>query len=97
MRPFEALAKHRDEVRAIIARYPVTNPKVFGSVARGEDVEGSDLDILVEPVFAVTTFADLVRLECKLGALLSSNVDVLTPGGFSARMAENVARDAYRL
>ena len=47
MRPSEALAKYRDEVLAIIARYPVTNPRVFGSTARGEDVEGSDLDILV--------------------------------------------------
>ena len=48
MRPSEALAKHRDEVREIIARYPVSNPRIFGSAARGEDTEGSDLDILVE-------------------------------------------------
>jgi len=48
MRPSEALAKHRDEVLAIIARYPVTNPRIFGSVARGDDVEGSDVDILCE-------------------------------------------------
>lgn len=49
MRPSEALAKHRDEVLAIIARHAVSNPRVFGSVARGEDEEGSDLDMLVHP------------------------------------------------
>jgi hypothetical protein len=36
-------------VRAVIARYPVANPRIFGSVARGEDEEGSDLDLLVDP------------------------------------------------
>jgi uncharacterized protein len=44
MRPSEALAKHRDEVLRI-ARYPVSNPRIFGSTARGEDTEESDLDI----------------------------------------------------
>lgn len=48
MRPSEALAKHRDKVLEIIARYPVSNPRIFGSVARGEDVEGFDVDLLVD-------------------------------------------------
>lgn len=97
MRPSEALARHRDAVLAIIARYPVSNPRVFGSVARGEDVEGSDVDILVEPEFGVTTFVHLIDLEAELGALLGSHVDVVTPGGFSVRMSERVKRDARPL
>ena len=35
---------HRDKVREILARYPVSNPRVFGSAARGEDTLESDLD-----------------------------------------------------
>lgn len=97
MRPSEALARHRDEVKAIIARYPVSNPRVFGSVARGEDREESDIDILVEPEFGVTTFADLIELEHELSRLLDFNIDILTPGGFSASMAERVQRDAREL
>lgn len=97
MRPSEALAKHRDEVLEIISRYPVSNPRVFGSVARGEDVEGSDLDILVEPEFDVTTFVHLVDLERELRDLLSFEVDVLTPGAFSKRMADRVAKDTRAL
>ncbi len=73
MRPSEALALHRDEVLAIIARYPVTNPRIFGSVARGEDVEGSDVDILVEPD-ATTTFVDIVELQEALRAVRISFV-----------------------
>lgn len=48
MRPSEALARNRDRVLEVISRYPVANPRIFGSVARGEDVEGSDVDILVD-------------------------------------------------
>jgi predicted nucleotidyltransferase len=47
MRPSDALQLHRDRVREIALSHRVTNPCVFGSVLRGEDVEGSDLDILV--------------------------------------------------
>jgi uncharacterized protein len=90
MRPSEALAKHREEVLEIIARYPVSNPRVFGSVARGEDKEGSDLDILVEPEFEVTTFIHLIELEEELAALLGKAVDVLTPGGLRKPVAERI-------
>lgn len=77
MRPSEALARHREEVLAIIARYPVSNPRVFGSVARGEDSEGSDLDILVEPQGPLTFF-DIFKLEEQLGRLLACPVEIGT-------------------
>lgn len=94
MRPSEALELNRDKVREIIARYPVSNPRIFGSVARGEDGEASDIDILVEPEFDVTTFVHLIELEQELTALLGKHVDVVTPGGFSEKMAIRVKRDA---
>jgi predicted nucleotidyltransferase len=97
MRPSEALAKHRDEVLEIISRYPVSNPRIFGSTARGEDVEGSDLDILVDPQFNVTTFIDLANLEIKLEALLGIEVDVRTPGEFGKRASARVAADIRSL
>jgi len=93
MKPSEALKLHRDEVLAIIARYPVRNPRVFGSVARGEDQEGSDVDILVEPEFGVTTFVHLIGLEDELKALLGARVDVLTPGGLRKPVAERIERE----
>lgn len=97
MRPSEALARHREEVLEIIERYPVTNPRLFGSVARGEDVEGSDLDLLVDPKFGVTTFIDLANLEIKLEALLGIPVDVRTPGEFGQRASARVAADVRSL
>lgn len=88
MRPSEALARHRDEVLAIIARYPVSNPRVFGSVARGEDVEGSDIDILVDTHATTSTF-DLAGLEIELEKLLSFPVGVHTLREF---LPESTAR-----
>ena len=93
MRPSEALAKHCDEVLAIIAKYPVVNPRVFGSVARGDDVEGSDLDLLVEPRFGVTTFVHLGELQAELAGLLGTDVDVLTPAGLRQPVARRIAEE----
>jgi uncharacterized protein len=75
MRPSEALAAHRDEALAIIAKYPVSNPRIFGSVARGEDIEGSDLDIIIHPENSLTYF-DLARLALELETLLKCKIDL---------------------
>lgn len=92
MRPSEAIAGRLDEVRAVIARYPVSNPRVFGSVARCEDDEKSDLDLLVDPTER-TTYFDLSKLEDELGALLGIPVDILTPGAVGPEIADSVRRD----
>jgi uncharacterized protein len=92
MRPSEALAKHREEVLEIISRYPVTNPRIFGSTARGEDTEASDLDILVENEGTLSLF-DLAEMEIQLEGLLGVRVDVRTPGEFNERAAARVAAD----
>jgi predicted nucleotidyltransferase len=96
MRPSEALARHRDEVLAIIARYPVSNPRVFGSVARGEDVEGSDLDILLDHSGMMSTF-DLARLELELERLLNARVDIRTPAALSSAVDRRIAGDVRPL
>ncbi len=48
IRPSDRLAKHREEVLAVLVGYGVTNLRVFGSVARGDDKADSDLDLLVD-------------------------------------------------
>ena len=75
MRPSEALAKHREEVLEIIAKYPVSNPRVFGSVARGEDIEGSDIDIVVD-TNAPLSYFDLAKFEMELCAAIGCKVDL---------------------
>ncbi len=81
MRPSETLDKHRAAARRIVSRYPVANPQVFGSVARGEDKEGSDLDILVEHSGELSLM-QLVKLEMELERLLEVPVSVHTVAEF---------------
>jgi uncharacterized protein len=95
MRPSDAIADKLEAVRAVIARYPVRNPRVFGSVARGEDDEKSDLDLLVDALPG-TSLYDLAGLELELSDLLGFKVDIATPGGLG-RIAEAVYRDARPL
>ena len=96
MRPSEALAKNLDAVRAIIARYPVANPRVFGSVARGDDHEGSDVDLLVDSTSETSLF-DLAGLKLDLGDLLGASVDVVTSKSLRQFILENAIRDARPL
>ncbi|WP_353808242.1 nucleotidyltransferase family protein [Agromyces sp. SYSU T00194] len=44
----EVLDARRGELDTLLAKYVATNPKLFGSVARGDAIAGSDIDILVE-------------------------------------------------
>ena len=89
MRPSEALGRYREKALEIIARYPVTNPYIFGSVARGEDGEQSDLDIMVETAGKLT-YVDLARLEMDLEQLLGVPVGVHTPGEFRSAKLDRI-------
>ncbi|MBK8457025.1 MAG: nucleotidyltransferase family protein [Phyllobacteriaceae bacterium] len=92
MRPSEALKKHRAEVRALVDGYPVANPRLFGSTARGEDREDSDLDIIVQRAGDLTYF-DLAELEERLTILVGVRVDVRTEGEFSDRTLKRISRE----
>ncbi len=80
------LREHADELRAA----GLVHLRVFGSVARGEDREGSDVDILVER-YGTMTFIDLFRLEDELTALLGCTVEVAT--GLKPHAMASAVRD----
>lgn len=78
MKPSTALNKYRNEIRRIVAAHRGLNARVFGSVVRGDDSEGSDLDILIDPTPA-TSLMDVAAIQVELEKLLGVKVDVLTP------------------
>lgn len=93
MKPSEALEKHRDAIRAVVARYRVANPRVFGSALHGDDREDSDLDILVDALPGATLF-DLGGLQSDLEDLLGIKVDVRLAGELSRFFREEVLAEA---
>ncbi len=93
MRPSEALARHRTQIREIALRHRVSDVRVFGSALHGNDTASSDLDLLVEPT-AHTTLMDIGAIRFELKQLLGIDVDVLTPNGLPASFREQVLREA---
>ena len=83
--PSSKLRQLRDEVVATIERFGGSSPRVFGSVARGQDGPDSDIDILVHPTPGRAW--ELVTLPRVLSELLATNVDVVLDTAVSRRYA----------
>ena len=92
----EKIVAHKDDILAIAARNGARNVRVFGSVARGEADEGSDVDFLVEMEPGRTLF-DVGGLVYDLMELLACPVDVVTDRGLSGRLKERVLAEALPL
>lgn len=90
------LQGHLDAVKSLAAQHGAVRIQVFGSVARGEADEASDVDFLVE-MEPGRTLLDLGGLQSDLQALLGRPVDVVTVNGLKPRLRERVSREAVAL
>jgi predicted nucleotidyltransferase len=95
MRLADLLAQHRADILAVAARHGATTVRVFGSVARGEDDENSDIDFLVE--LEDGRSLDLGGLVVELRDLLGRPVDVVTVRGLKDRIRARVLAEAVAL
>jgi len=93
MRPSTSLNLKRVAVRDAAVRFRTVNPRVFGSVVRGDDTDGSDIDVLVDPLPGTTLF-DLGGLQVELETLLGVPVDLLTPGDLPLKFRAQVLSEA---
>lgn len=80
-------------MREAASRFPVTNLRVFGSVLRGNDQDGSDLDLLVDALPGATLL-DLGGLQSELESLLGVPVDVRTPADLPPKFRAQVLAEA---
>lgn len=92
----ERLQQRREQVLGLAERRGIGNIRVFGSVARGEVDDSSDLDLLVDlspghGLFALGGFAE------ELAALLGTRVDVATVAELKPRIRERVLAEAVAL
>jgi predicted nucleotidyltransferase len=85
------------ENRDVLSGYHVKALYLFGSVVRGEDEPGSDVDILVEfePEARVGLFG-LARLQRRLTQILGRPVDLVTREGLHRRMRDRILRESVR-
>lgn len=92
----ERVREKRTEILAIAAKHGARNVRVFGSVARGDADEQSDVDFLVQMEPGRSLF-DLGGLQYDLEQLLGCRVDVVTEQGLKMRMREEALREAVAL
>lgn len=88
--------RNREQILAIASRHGAYNIRVFGSVARGDDMLSSDVDFLVEMEPGRSLF-DLGGLLMELKTYLGTEVDVVTVKGLRPRIRSRVLREAIPL
>ena len=92
----ERLIARRDELLAAADRRGLEEVRTFGSVVRGEDTEGSDIDLLVRRLSGSRALS-VIGFEEDVEALLGVSVDVVSDSGLSDRSREEILATAVPL
>jgi len=88
MNVFNVLKSHKNEIKA---KYNVKKIGIFGSYAKGQQNEESDVDILVE--FQKPSFDHFMKVSFYLEDLFDKKVDLLTPNSLSPFMKTSVEKE----
>ncbi len=89
------IEQNREAISATARAHKASSVAIFGSVARGEATDASDIDFLVEFEPGSSLF-DLLHLQDALAALLGCDVDVISAGALTDR-DDHIRRDAVAL
>lgn len=92
----QLLEDKREEILSIASRYGARDVRVFGSVARGEADQESDVDFLVE-LETGRSLLDLGGLQMELEELLGCKVDVVTESGLYWLLRRRILKEAQPL
>jgi predicted nucleotidyltransferase len=96
MRPSLALASYRQHVLALAAAQGAHNVRVFGSVAHGQDHDGSDLDLLID-LPAGTSLLRIVGLQFDIEDALGVKVDLCTERELHPALKDRILAEARPL
>lgn len=93
----EGLRTRRDEIVRLAASHGAYNVRVFGSVARDEAIEDSDIDLLVDQDWSRLSGWGGMDLVVALEDLLGRRVDVTTVDELKSRIRQRVLNEAVPL
>ena len=96
MRPSQALATQRNRILALAAARGAQSVRVFGSVAKGIDHEGSDVDLLVEMPLG-TSLLHIVGLQLAIEEVLGVKVDLCTERELHPALRDRILAEARAL
>lgn len=92
----EKIQENRKEILSLAQKYGARNVRIFGSVARGEAREDSDIDVLVD-LEPDRSLLDLGGFLMDLQHLLGCRVDVVTTKGLRERIRNRVLKESIPL
>src|SRR3989344_4290910 len=92
----ELVRFHREEILLKAAHHGMKNVRLFGSVARGEEKEDSDVDFLVEVESGKSLF-DLVGFGQDVEDILGCRADVVSQRGLSPYLKDRILNEAIYL
>lgn len=81
-----------DAIKPVLEKYGVESAGIFGSFARGEARQDSDIDMLIKLKQPIGLFS-LAELQQRLTSALKRKVDLVTEGGLSPYIRDNVMHD----
>ena len=87
---------HREQIKAIVARHHGRSVAIFGSVARGDERPGSDVDFLVE-LDPDARPIEILSIGVELEEALGVKVDVGTPALLRERLRDEILAEAVPL
>nr|WP_255662415.1 nucleotidyltransferase domain-containing protein [Acidovorax sp. D4N7] len=88
--------RHKDSIRRIVALHKGHNPRLYGSVAKGQQTRSSDVDLLVDALPGATML-DIVHMEQQLQRELGLTFEVNTLAGLPRQWRDEVLRQAVAL
>ncbi|ERL01324.1 DNA polymerase III subunit beta [Pseudomonas putida LF54] len=100
MRPTDAIRGKEADIRRLIEAYGFIEPKLFGSAARCDDHEGSDLDLLATTPPAMAgkiSLFDIAELEDELQALVGVPVDFHVRNNMPEHLRPSIEREVVML
>lgn len=90
---YEMLQQHRNEILSLASSHGAVSIRVFGSVARGDDTENSDIDFLVNMDKGRSLF-DMAKLQFDLENLLHKQIDLVSEKGIYHRLKNVILSEA---
>lgn len=96
MSGIDLLNRNKDKILKIASENGLSNIRIFGSTARGEDHSDSDIDLLVQIEDGRTLF-DLIRFKQKVEELVGRKIDVVSDQGINEMIKETIMNEVIQL
>ncbi|MEN6326225.1 MAG: nucleotidyltransferase family protein [Syntrophomonas sp.] len=93
---FNQLKRDSKRINKIATKFGVKSIRIFGSVARGENLQTSDIDLLVDFNEDASLF-DLINLKLELEEIYKKKIDIVTINSLHPSMASQVMDEAVLL